>query len=32
MGLLIVLFAGVVIYALWPANRDKFKRAARTTC
>jgi cytochrome c oxidase cbb3-type subunit 4 len=30
MGLLIVLFAGVVIYALWPANRDKFKRAAQT--
>jgi len=30
MALLIVLFVGVVIYALWPGNRDKFKRAAQT--
>lgn len=28
LGLLAVLFAGVLIYALWPGNRDKFKRAA----
>lgn len=28
--LLAVLFAGAVIYALWPANRDKFKRASET--
>ena len=28
--LLAVLFAGAVIYALWPGNRDKFKRAAET--
>lgn len=25
----IVLFAGVMVYALWPTNRDKFDRAAR---
>lgn len=25
----IVLFAGVVVYALWPGNRDKFERASR---
>ena len=25
----IVLFAGVVAYALWPGNRDKFERASR---
>lgn len=30
MGLLLILFLGVVIYALWPGNRDKFKRAAET--
>lgn len=30
LGLLVVLFAGVLIYALWPGNRDKFKRAAQT--
>jgi cytochrome c oxidase cbb3-type subunit 4 len=28
--LLAVLFAGAVIYALWPGNREKFKQAART--
>lgn len=28
--LLAVLFLGAVIYALWPGNRDKFKRAAET--
>ena len=28
LGLLVILFAGVVVYALWPGNRDKFKRAA----
>jgi cytochrome c oxidase cbb3-type subunit IV len=28
--LLAVLFAGAVIYALWPGNREKFKKAART--
>jgi len=30
MALLVVLFAGVVVYALWPGNRDKFNRAAQT--
>jgi cytochrome c oxidase cbb3-type subunit 4 len=30
LGLLVVLFGAVVIYALWPGNRDKFKRAAHT--
>ena len=29
MVLFIILFAGVLAYALWPANRDKFDRAAR---
>ena len=24
-----VLFAGVLVYALWPGNADKFERAAR---
>jgi cytochrome c oxidase cbb3-type subunit 4 len=24
-----VLFAAVLIYALWPRNRDRFRRAAR---
>lgn len=28
--LLAVGFAVAVIYALWPGNRDKFKKAART--
>ena len=26
---LMVLFAGVVVYALWPRNRKKFEKAAR---
>ncbi len=26
---LIVLFAGVLAYALWPRNKKKFERAAR---
>lgn len=26
---LFILMLGVVIYALWPANRAKFERAAR---
>ena len=26
---LCALFAGVLVYALWPGNREKFKRAAR---
>jgi cytochrome c oxidase cbb3-type subunit IV len=30
LALLVVLFAGVVIYAIWPGNREKFKRAAST--
>jgi len=30
LGLLLLLFAAVLVYALWPGNRDKFKRAART--
>lgn len=25
----IVLFTGVMVYALWPSNKDKFDRAAR---
>ena len=25
----IILFAGVVVYALWPGNKGKFDRAAR---
>lgn len=25
---LVILFLGAVAYALWPSNRDKFKRAA----
>ncbi|HRK70464.1 MAG TPA: cbb3-type cytochrome c oxidase subunit 3 [Micropepsaceae bacterium] len=25
----VLLFAGVVAYALWPSNRKKFDRAAR---
>jgi cbb3-type cytochrome oxidase subunit 3 len=29
LGLLTVLFAIVLVYALWPANAEKFKRAAR---
>lgn len=29
LGLLVVGFVIAVIYALWPGNRDKFKRAAR---
>jgi cytochrome c oxidase cbb3-type subunit IV len=28
--LLAVLFVGAVIYALWPGNREKFKKAAET--
>jgi cytochrome c oxidase cbb3-type subunit 4 len=28
LGLLTALFAVVVIYALWPGNKEKFKRAA----
>lgn len=27
--LLAVLFAGAVVYALWPSNQAKFNRAAR---
>jgi cytochrome c oxidase cbb3-type subunit 4 len=30
LGLLVILFVAVVIYALWPGNSEKFKRAART--
>lgn len=30
LALLVVLFLAVLIYALWPGNRDKFKRAAHT--
>lgn len=26
---LFALFIGVVVYALWPRNREKFERAAR---
>jgi cytochrome c oxidase cbb3-type subunit 4 len=28
LALLAALFAGVVIYALWPSNRAEFERAA----
>lgn len=28
--LLAVCFVAAVVYALWPANRQKFKNAART--
>lgn len=28
LGLLTALFAVVLIYALWPGNAEKFKRAA----
>lgn len=30
LGLLLILFAGVLAYALWPGNREKFKHAAST--
>jgi len=30
LALLVVLFAGVLIYVFWPGNREKFKRAAHT--
>jgi cytochrome c oxidase cbb3-type subunit 4 len=26
----VALFAGVLAYALWPSNREKFRRAAET--
>ena len=26
---LMLLFAGVLVYALWPRNRKKFEKAAR---
>jgi cytochrome c oxidase cbb3-type subunit 4 len=29
LALLVVLFAGVLVYALWPGNRRRFERAAR---
>ena len=29
LAYLMVLFAGVLIYALWPGNGNKFERAAR---
>jgi cytochrome c oxidase cbb3-type subunit 4 len=28
LALLVVLFLGAVAYALWPRNREKFRRAA----
>ena len=28
LALLVALFAGVLVYALWPGNREKFQRAA----
>ena len=28
---LMILFAGVLVYALWPGNKEKFKKAARMT-
>lgn len=30
LALLVIIFAGVVVYALWPGNREKFARAAQT--
>jgi cytochrome c oxidase cbb3-type subunit IV len=30
LGLLVILFVGVLIYTFWPGNRDKFKDASRT--
>jgi cytochrome c oxidase cbb3-type subunit 4 len=30
LALLVLLFAGVLIYAFWPGNRDTFNDAART--
>jgi cytochrome c oxidase cbb3-type subunit 4 len=30
LALLVICFLAAVVYALWPANRDTFKRAART--
>ena len=27
---LVVMFAAAVVYALWPGNRDKFRRAAES--
>ncbi|MCB1546493.1 MAG: cbb3-type cytochrome c oxidase subunit 3 [Hyphomicrobiaceae bacterium] len=29
MALFTLLFAGVLVYALWPGNKQKFDRAAR---
>ena len=29
LALLVVLFAGALLYALWPSNREKFEAAAR---
>lgn len=29
MALLVILFAGVALYAFWPGNRKKFEEAAR---
>lgn len=26
--LLVICFAGALVYALWPGNREKFRRAA----
>jgi cytochrome c oxidase cbb3-type subunit 4 len=30
LALLVLLFVGVLIYAFWPGNRERFKRAAQT--
>ena len=29
LSLLVLLFLGAVGYAIWPRNREKFRRAAR---
>jgi len=29
LAYLMLLFVGVIVYALWPRNRAKFERAAR---
>jgi cytochrome c oxidase cbb3-type subunit 4 len=26
---LVILFAGILAYAFWPANKEKFEKAAR---
>ena len=30
MAIFVALFAGAVAYALWPGNKDRFRRAAES--